>query len=233
MEKGLKFEMGSRLRGFLGEKGLTQAEFSRAVGFTTGYVNDIIRGRTKPSINLLRRMRDVYGVTVDWVLTGETSHKEPFERPVIVGRQGGEQEKARYIAIPMLRSLETRILRGKSVVVKNLHPDYCCIVPRGWVKEPKDTFCTLVKDNSMEPTIPKGSHAGVNCTIREPSQLEGKLCAVRDGEGRLVVRRLRVTETHFLFEPDSPSAKGKTLCVEIGEENPIIGKVEWAWSFLK
>lgn len=233
MEKTLKLEMGNRLRGFLEEKGLTQAEFARTVGFTTGYVNDIIRGRTKPSLALLRKMRDIYAVPMDWVVTGGSSPVKHYERPVVVESLKGGAGKARYIAIPMLRNLETRVLRGRSVVVKDLHPDYCCIVPRDWVKDIKDTFCTLIKDSSMEPTIPRGSHAGINCAIREPLELNGKLCAVRDRNGRFLIRRLRRTATHLLFEPDNPAAKGKALCVGIDEENPVIGKVEWAWSLLK
>ncbi len=233
MEKTLKLEIGSRLRGFLEEEGLTQAEFAKTVGFTTGYINDIIRGRTKPSINLLKKMRDIYSVSIEWVLTGEKPPKCQPERPVIVGRPEGKITKSNYIAVPMLRTLKTRILHRRQVIIKDFHPDYCCIVPRDWARNPENTFCTLIKDNSMEPTIPRGSHAGVNCAIREPSQLNGKLCAVKDKKERLLIRRLKITETHLLFEPDNPAARGKTLCVGINEENPIVGKVEWAWSLLK
>ena len=117
--------------------------------------------------------------------------------------------------------------------MKDLHPDYCCIVPRNWVENPKDTFCTLIRDSSMEPTIPRGSHAGVDCAKRNPPQLYGKICAVRDKKGHLLIRRLKPTKTHLLFEPDNPAARGETLCVGVDEERHIVGKVEWAWSLLK
>ncbi|MFN3467397.1 MAG: XRE family transcriptional regulator [Candidatus Brocadiales bacterium] len=232
-KRAFKLEIGTRLRGLLEERGITQAEFARSVGFTAGYVNDIIRGRTKPSITLLRKLKDIYKVPMDWVVTGESFPAQRYGRPVVVGSPKEGTGKARYVAIPMLRNLETRVLRGRHVMVKDLHPDCCCIVPRHWVKDVKDTFCVLVKDTSMEPTIPRGSHAGVNCAVREPAVLKEKLCAVRDNNGRLSIRRLRLTETHLLFEPDNPAARAKTLCVGVNEENPVIGKVEWAWSLLK
>jgi len=233
MKKTLKLEIADRLRGFLEERGLPQAEFARTVGFTPGYINDIIRGRTKPSINLLRKLKDIYEVSIEWVLTGKPSPTSHFERPIVVEKSRGGTRKAHYIAIPMLRNPKAGILHGRAVAVKDLHPDYCCIVPRNWVENPKDTFCTLIKDNSMEPTIPKGSHAGVDCAKRNPSLLYEKLCAVRDKEGHLLIRRLKPTKTHLLFEPDNPAARGKTLCVGVDEESHIIGKVEWAWSLLK
>ncbi|MBE3574571.1 MAG: helix-turn-helix transcriptional regulator [Firmicutes bacterium] len=61
--------MGERIRAVRGEA--SQAAFAQALGFSQGYIADVERGRTKPSIELLRAINVKYNASIEWIITGK------------------------------------------------------------------------------------------------------------------------------------------------------------------
>ena len=55
------------LRGF----DVTQAEFSRRIGVTQGYLSALENGDKEPGAAVLLAIRQEFGKSVDWLLTGE------------------------------------------------------------------------------------------------------------------------------------------------------------------
>ena len=51
--------------------GLKQTEFARQLGVSPGFVSDVVRGNKKPGADFLFAARKVFGISVDWLLTGE------------------------------------------------------------------------------------------------------------------------------------------------------------------
>ena len=51
--------------------GLSQAEFARQLGVSAGFVSDVVRGHKKPGAEFLHMMRSTFGISIDWLLTGE------------------------------------------------------------------------------------------------------------------------------------------------------------------
>ena len=58
-------------------KGWSQAELARRVGVSTSAVGMYEQGRREPSLNLLVRLAQEFGVTTDYLLMGEISDSNP------------------------------------------------------------------------------------------------------------------------------------------------------------
>jgi transcriptional regulator with XRE-family HTH domain len=56
------------LRGF----DMTQADFARRIGVTQGYLSALENGEKEPGSAVLLAIRQEFGKSVDWLLTGET-----------------------------------------------------------------------------------------------------------------------------------------------------------------
>ena len=56
------------LRGF----DMTQADFARRIGVTQGYLSALENGEKEPGSGVLLAIRQEFGKSVDWLLTGET-----------------------------------------------------------------------------------------------------------------------------------------------------------------
>ena len=55
----------------IGHTGLNQSEFARQLGVSAGFVSDVVRGQKKPGAEFLYAVRATFGISVDWLLTGE------------------------------------------------------------------------------------------------------------------------------------------------------------------
>ena len=58
-------------------KGWSQAELARRIGVSTSAVGMYEQGRREPSLSLLVRLAQEFGVTTDYLLMGETPHSGP------------------------------------------------------------------------------------------------------------------------------------------------------------
>lgn len=99
------FDMGldgfaARLTQAVAHTGLNQSEFARQLGVSAGFVSDVVRGQKKPGAAVLYAVRTVFGISVDWLLTGEG---------VITGGAG--------IDIELLRTIRLQIAVARSAVV--------------------------------------------------------------------------------------------------------------------
>lgn len=50
---------------------MTQADFSRRIGVTQGYISALENGEKEPGAAVLLAIRQEFGQSIDWLLTGE------------------------------------------------------------------------------------------------------------------------------------------------------------------
>jgi len=120
-----------------------------------------------------------------------------------------------------------------------------CIIYRRWLSAPEGTICARLTDDSMAPILNDGSIVAINRTRRGPGGLNGKIVAVHQpGRGGLLIRRVVMDEQHLSFTPENPAydattgePRHPTIIVERrphrgvpAPANPIVGKIDWAWS---
>lgn len=61
----------ARLAQVIAHTGVNQTEFARRIGASPGFISDVVRGNKKPGAEFLCAVRTVFGISVDWLLTGE------------------------------------------------------------------------------------------------------------------------------------------------------------------
>jgi transcriptional regulator with XRE-family HTH domain len=71
--------LGERLKWIRKEKGLTQKAFSEPLGTSSGYISEVEQGKKTPGSDFLVSLSRVWGVCIDWLLTGEG---EPYQTTV-------------------------------------------------------------------------------------------------------------------------------------------------------
>lgn len=239
------YRIADRIRRVLEEKSLSQRDLSKILDFTPGYINDILRGRTTPSIRVVERFAKAFDVSADWLLTGEEpvyakkrgmlwpENVEVVTSKSLLAKKGNfGRRKHDFVAVPVFNDGTVSKLPKRVKDVTSFMPEEYCIVPHTWVKRPKTTFCYRINGVCMEPTILHGSVVAADCSVRAPSRLDGKLCLIK-WESVPLVRRLRSTGANLVFETDGYSRQSKPISIKAGDKNPIIGKIEWAYHLHK
>ncbi len=90
----------ARLNQLIAQTTLSQAEFSRQISISPGFLSDVIKGRKKPGTDFLYAIRTVFGASIDWLLTGE-------------GTMFGRSD----IDLDLLRNIELYIAVARAAVV--------------------------------------------------------------------------------------------------------------------
>jgi transcriptional regulator with XRE-family HTH domain len=62
--------LGERLKWVRKDKGLTQKAFSEPLGTSSGYISEVEQGKKTPGSDFLVSLSRVWGVGIDWLLTG-------------------------------------------------------------------------------------------------------------------------------------------------------------------
>ncbi len=64
-------ETGSRLRLFRKSRKITINDLAERIGISKSTISDVERGHARPPVNFLLAMFNLYGLNVNWVLSGE------------------------------------------------------------------------------------------------------------------------------------------------------------------
>ncbi|NIM80259.1 MAG: helix-turn-helix domain-containing protein [Candidatus Aminicenantes bacterium] len=64
-------ETGKRLKEFRTSLHITIAELSQETGLSLGMISETESGKNKPSPNLMLALHELYGLNINWLLTGE------------------------------------------------------------------------------------------------------------------------------------------------------------------
>jgi transcriptional regulator with XRE-family HTH domain len=224
-----KKAIGDRLKAVILSHGLTQKGFAAKVGFSDKYISDIVRGRTKPSLALLQRIRSVFNVSLEWLIAGIETPKAGLG---VVGESvasyypiSGTAGKSEKVALPLLSEGEILDICATGIGIDTKRTEEYFLFCKEWLSQPDKTVCVTVKGTEMEPLLKEGSVVALNIGVRDPALLVGRICGIRvEGEG-ICFRWLRAVEPYLVFMPQREGYP--PLCLPV-ERNPIIGRVEGA-----
>jgi transcriptional regulator with XRE-family HTH domain len=102
---GIEFDSkgyASRFARIISLSGLTQTEFAKEIGVSGAFVSDAVNGLKKPGGEILFRINQVFGISIDWLLTG---------RGTISGYQAIDRE--------LFRDIRLHIGIVKAAIVEN------------------------------------------------------------------------------------------------------------------
>lgn len=63
--------LGARLSLAILHLGVNQSEFARRLGASPAFISDIVRGLKKPGAEFLAGIKQNFGISIDWLLTGD------------------------------------------------------------------------------------------------------------------------------------------------------------------
>ncbi len=248
--------MAARLREFLQLVGESPEEVSRALGHDPDWLSPVLAGRAECPVSVLEYLARRLDLNADWLLLGRGSPRRSDltaaaqARPLVIAAADEVRERMEaignradeYACAPLLRDDAdvdpTRPLSLDAI-------ESYCIIYKKWLAAPGATVCLRLRDASMAPVLNPGSIVAVNRSRRGPAGLNGKLVAVRPPQaGRVLVRRVIMDDKHLAFAPENPDYDPRTgeprnpvFVVERrphrgapAPPNPIVGKIDWAWS---
>ncbi len=83
-DKNTKLEVGLRLKAFRKMLGLSQQALAKVIGYAQRTISDWERGRLEIPLQVLITLKQIYGLNIDWLLTGEgepfITHTEPVKK---------------------------------------------------------------------------------------------------------------------------------------------------------
>lgn len=192
--------IGRKIRELRDSRGLTQRELASLLGYKLLTVSRWERGERKPSFSDLKRLSDIFGISISYFLEEKKFLNLPFMGKVGAGKKEiyfDSSEGIKEFELP-LSILHERI---KNRILKN-----------------KENFFVLeVSSDSMEPLINEGDFV----VVEKGECIPGDIIVVRIGSSDYVLKRLiKIGNDFFLV-----SENKKYGILKPGEETHIVGKV--------
>lgn len=196
-------------------------------------------GRDNPTPESLLKIKKRFGVSIDWLLTGEEPKEKEIYQPIIIipGKKPEIPPGIRadeYYAVPLVSG---RIAAGHIGAIPSDLYDELVLVYKPQVGRLQHHNLRAVKlaDDaiSMEPTIQRGS-----IVIIDPEELNKPLSsnaiyAVRleDTEGECVIKRVYDYPEDWVLISDNPIFKPIHVAKR-RKPHLLIGRVIWFWTSL-
>jgi transcriptional regulator with XRE-family HTH domain len=93
---------GRRLLIAIQQGGINQSEFARRLGVSSGFTSEVVRGLRKPGADYLYGIKNLLGISIDWLLTGD-----------------GTMYGANKLDIELLRTIRLQIALARAAVIEN------------------------------------------------------------------------------------------------------------------
>lgn len=237
------------------EMGLSQAKWAKELGLKPHQIRDMERGKTSPSVEMLRRVSENFAVDTDWLLCGEQqssgksqaekmdndalirelrrrlSNKSGKTKPVVVwGEQNsdeGGQLTEQYRSVPLMRDAAAA---GHGRVVSDDIEGWAVIhesvVPKG-----HEVRAVRVDGDSMTPLLPSGTIVAVDFDLMDPREANGRIVAARQDED-VMIKWWHIRDDYVALESQNPAYPPIYLS---GDEmdRALLGQVVWAWQDLR
>lgn len=142
--------MGARLAELIRVTGLSQQEFAERLESSPGFISDIARGLKRPGAEVLHRIREVFGVSVDWLLDGNGAMYggRPIEMDAfkLISAQVELVRRARIDGDPKAEAVLKQLLGVEGA--KPISPERMAELLKPYVKLAEDLLLPAVIYNS-------------------------------------------------------------------------------------
>jgi len=201
-------DMKDRLVAFLNVLGIKQSEFAKAIEVTQSNVSDWVNRKkpSKPSPPAMARINEVYGLNLNWLITGKGDMLIPGSDGKL--SQDGTKKNLEELSgngsvyQHRLNPFETRnitlpiygeIAAGEPIQSHDKEPMKYIEIPRAYLSDQEKTYCALrVNGNSMSPRISNGDFVVIHETL-DMLNLNGKICACQTPDG-ITLKKLQLDE---------------------------------------
>lgn len=202
-------EFGNKLRELRTINKISQGQLAYKLDVTPGTVAHWETGRRRPNFEMVNKLSEIFGVTVDYLI-GKTTVPDG---EVITNLQSMKKSITVYGRIPAGVPFEAIEDICESVEIPS------------WLEKKKDLFGLLVVGDSMSKVLPDGAIAVLQkCDILN----NGEIGAIMVNGYDATIKRFYKLKTSIVLEPDSYNPEHKPIIIEEGTESVrVIGKVIW------
>jgi len=215
---------------------ISQDEFNRRIGVKQA-ATKWKAGTTTPSVDSLLAIKNTFGVSIDWLLTGEEPKGKEILQPIITvagqyPRLPPEVIPDHYLAVPLV---EGHIAAGYAGAIPAEEIKSLVYIYRPQVGRRQEHPLMAVQVgpdyHSMEPTIRAG-----DIVIVDPYDLEvvpGGIYAVRLEPEGCAVKRVCRSDEYLVLLSDNPGPLPEYQPLVVPperSENLLIGRVIWSWT---
>lgn len=224
--------LGQRIKKCAKAKGLRDADIAQALGISTRAANSYANDSRQPTLANLTTLADIFGVSTDYLLTGNTApppnwiDEDELVRAQVAGINGPKLTDADYALVCLSRA---HVSAGPGHVPPEEHFYGSLAFNRAWLKRegvnPAAASLVRVKGDSMEPTLHDGSTVLVDHQRRDPAVRRG-IYALRIGE-EVFVKRLEKVGDVLVITSDNPTHSSRALGGRELADVEVIGRVVW------
>jgi len=161
--------LATRLKQLREDKCLNQGAFALSVGIKQGSLSDIERGKAYPSVDLLIKIKSIYRVNLDWLISGNGSMYYTDNVCVDIGTN---------VRCPIL----AEIAAGPPVEARDVEPIDYISLDSTLLPANGSVYCFRVNGRSMEPLIQHGDIVVVT-SVYDPLSIDHTIMAFRDPDG--------------------------------------------------
>ena len=221
--------IGERIKTVRGS--LSQKDFAKKIGVHLTTVQLYESGNI-PKGDVLQRIKEKFGVSIDWLLTGEG---EPFIDGQ--GLEPGSGGPADYCFVPLV---EGRVTAGSEGGLLYDEPVDLYPFKKKWILRKfgrdqgrhKALVLVRVTGDSMVPTINPGELILMDTWEIERLQIkDGKVYLVRMPDGTITVKRLILSKEDGNFRliclSDNPNFEPFKFLVERPLQWYVLGRIRW------
>lgn len=205
-------DISVRIKEIRETKKLSQVAFAAALKVTSASISFYENGKRRPDHAFLETLTNVYGINVNWLLTGEGD--------MFISTLTREGVPSDVLCLPVLAD----IAAGIGIEAEDLEPSEYISIPRSLAPDGGSFYCFRVQGVSMEPELHTGDYAIISAWDFD-QDYDGSLCAFRSPDG-LLIKRLVYDDRckRCLLIPLNPTHK----IIQYNEDSPdlqIIGRL--------
>ena len=185
-----------------------------------------------PSVDTLLKIKNLFNVSVDWLLTGQEPKTKEILQPVIAGRHPELPAGVRaehFITVPLV---EERIAAkyARAIPPAEIKSWLCLYLsPKVGRSHYQNLLAVQVANNyhAMEPTIRAGDIVVIDPYDITPAS-RGIYAIRRPGSEGCDISRVYLSDKHLVISSDNPDYTPRILPPDQAKDI-IIGRVLWSW----
>jgi len=186
-----------------------------------------------PSVDTLLKIKNLFNVSVDWLLTGQEPKIKEILQPVIAGRHPGLPpgvHSEHFITVPLV---EGRIAakHARAIPPAEIKSWLCLYLSPQVGRSHYQNLLAVQVDNNyhaMEPTIRAGDIVVIDPYDVMPAS-RGIFAVRPPGGEKCDINRVHLSDKFLVISSDNPGYTPRIFTPDQAE-NIFIGRVLWSWT---
>ena len=189
-------------------------QFALLTGKSPSHIYRICRGLSRPSMNYIERLYEMFAIDLNWLLTGEQNQSSAT---------ANNQE---LTVVPML-DIEASAGTGSITGIETTTEQFA--LNKRWLSNQLGVYSeqlafVSIRGDSMEPTLQDGDMVLVDLSQQQPSNAAVFIIQTEDG---LMAKRIVPKQHHMEVISDNPAYPNWHITPENAEQHGISGRVVW------